>query len=240
MQRVLNIEVLRVKKMRRTAVLTAVCSVLLAFFVATMPLTQATFISSDDARHVFIFDEKVDVQISMTETWNPSDGLDVIPGKTLVKQPLIKNEKGPIYMRGIIKINDNSGMTLTPAQDSERINLIMGTLFSDEHGLINVNSSYSATKVKSLTGVKDIYSMSIFSAPQWNESMQAFVLEYNGIMEEGKSVTLFDKVVIPIDYSTSDITLMGDYTITVWAQAIQTAGFADQSSAMRALSNANM
>lgn len=59
---------------------------------------------------------------------------------------------------------------------------------------------------------------------------------YKGLLEEQERCELFAKVAVPTDYTTNDVALMGDYVLSIQAQAIQAAGFNDQQSAMRALS----
>lgn len=239
MARDVNIEVLRLRKVQHTALILAVCALAIACMMMAMPGTQAQYASADNGRHVFVFSDTNDVAISVTETWNPSDGLGLRSGSTIVKQPVVKNQKGDVYMRGIIRISDESGRVLDPATDADRIALIMGTLYVDPQGVINAGSSYSksALAALSVSGVSDLNGASAFDAPQWNQTMQAYTINYKTLFAKDQSASMFDKVVVPSDYSVADIMLMGKYTITVWAQAIQSAGFSDVSSALNALSN---
>ena len=94
MARVINIEVLRIRKVQHTAILFAVCSLVIIFLLSSLPSTQAQYISNDESRHVFVFSDSNDVMISVTETWNPNDGLNISAGSTMVKQPIINNQKG--------------------------------------------------------------------------------------------------------------------------------------------------
>ena len=217
----------------------AVCSLILIFLLSTFFYTRAQYISNDEERHVFVFAESEDVKISVTETWNPNDGLDIGAGSTMVKQPVVNNQKGDCYMRAIIRITDDDGTILNPAieTDKKRIDLILGTLYSDINSKINTNKSYSSTELNKLSGVHAIYNDKIFNAPEYNADMQAYTFEYKGKFAKGTQANLFDKVVVPTDYTDADIALMGDYKVIVWAQAIQTESFADQQSAMNALSD---
>ncbi len=239
MARVINIEVLRIRKVQHTAILFAVCSLAILFLLSTLPSTQAQYISNDESRHVFVFSDSKDVRISVTETWNPNDGLNIFAGSTMVKQPVINNQKGECYMRAIVRITDDNGRILNPAleTDKKRIDLIMGTLYSDPNNQIDASKSYTTEQLKNLKGVHQTYNEAAFLAPKYNAVMQAYTLEHNGIFGKGAQVNLFDKVVVPTDYADEDITLMDDYKVIVWAQAIQTGSFDNQQSAMNALSD---
>ncbi len=236
----MNIEVLRLRKNKRTAALLVVCALVIACLCAAMPGTLASYAQADSCRHVFVFSDDGDVAISVTETWNPSDGLGIAPGSTLIKQPVVKNQKGDVYMRGIVRIvDDKTGEVLNPLKDAERIKLIMGTLYADPQDSLVAHTPYSKATLAKTEGVSSIYEMELFDEPEWNEEMQAFTLKYKGVLASGASVALFDKVVVPSDYTTDEVTTMGDYTVTVWAQAIQAAGFDSRDAALSALSNQN-
>lgn len=236
----MNIEVLRLKKNKRTAALLAMCTLVIACLCVAMPGTLASYASADSCRHVFVFSNDGDVAISVTETWNPSDGLGIASGSTLVKQPVVKNQKGDVYMRGIVRIvDDKTGEVLNPAKDAERIKLILGTLYADPQDSLVSGMSYSKAALAKAAGVSGIYEMEMFDEPNWNEEMQAFTLNYKDVLTSGGSVALFDKVVVPSDYTTEEVATMGDYTLTVWAQAIQAAGFDSRDVALSALSNQN-
>ena len=242
MARELNIEVLRLVKTKRTALVLAICALAFACLLTAMPGSQAKYASADSGRHVFVFSDTNDVAISVTETWSELDGKGLRSGSTVVKQPVIKNQKSDVYMRAIIRITDGtsedvSGKVLDPQTDARRISLILGTLYSDPNGSLNAGSSYSRHQLDSLDGVKDIYNMTAFNAPVYNEQMQAYTLDYKGKFANGASVALFDKVAVPSDYTVEEVKLMGDYTITVWAQAIQTKGFSNAEDALNALSD---
>ncbi len=237
MAREVNIEVLRLKKVQHTALILAVCALAIACMVMSLPSTQAQYASADNGRHIFVFSDTNDVAISVTETWNPADGLGLRSGSTLVKQPVIKNQKGDVYMRGIIRVSDESGRVLDPVADADRIKLILGTLYVDPQGSIDTGSSYSKAALGTLAGVTDLYNSAAFDSPKWNSEMQAYTIDYKTLFAKDQSVAMFDKVVVPSDYSVADLTLMGKYTVTVWAQAIQSAGFNDSATALQALSN---
>lgn len=225
--------------MQHTAILFAVCSLVIIFLLSSLPSTQAQYISNDESRHVFVFSDSNDVMISVTETWNPNDGLNISAGSTMVKQPIINNQKGECYMRAIVRITDDDGTILNPAleTDKKRIELILGTLYSDKTSQIDVKKSYHLSELGQLSGVHQTYNEQSFAAPKFIDAMQAYSFEYNGKFAKGAQANLFDKVVVPLDYSADDIALMGDYKVIVWAQAIQTGSFADQQSAMNALSD---
>ena len=248
MNKVLNIEVLRMKKTKRTASMLAVCALALAFLVGMLPATHATYKNSDQDSHVFVFSESKDVKVSLREpTWevNPNSGIGVTAGTTVAKDPIVKNVKDKgngCYFRVNLRIVDQDQVdpddpsnkkTLDPTTtDSARIQLILQTLWSDPENMIDTTKSYSLSELKLLSGVNQDYNQNKFDALKWNDTMKAWTIDYKGtdgkgILDGQEEVHVFDKMVIPSDYTNEQITLMGNYYVNMWVQAIQTDGFAD-------------
>ena len=237
MARKLDIEVTRIRRRKHTATILAVCALALFFVVGAMPGTQAKYSATDDDQHIFVFNDSSDVRISLTEEWDAQDGLDLRPGSTIVKKPVVTNNKADAYMRVFMRIQDADGTVLTPAADEARLKLILDTLWYDPKDAIGAGNSYSYEELSSMgSDVQPTYNHGKFSEPVFNETAGAYALDYQGIMKSDEFATLFSKICIPQEYRNDDIALMGDYSIVIWAQAIQAAGFDDQQSAMNALS----
>jgi hypothetical protein len=248
MDKVLNIEVLRMKKTKRTATMLAVCALALAFLVGMLPATHATYKNSDQDSHVFVFSESKDVKVALQEpSWTAFSGIGVTAGTTVAKDPIVKNVKDKgngCYFRVNLRIVDQDGKTLDPATNSARVNLILQTLWSDPENMIDTTKSYSLSELKLLSGVNQDYNQNKFDALKWNDTMHAWTIDYkgtdgNGVLDGQEEVHVFDKMVIPSDYTNEEITLMGNYYVNMWVQAIQTDGF-KRDEALAQLSNENV
>ncbi len=249
MARAINIEVLRLRRLKHTALLMAILALLLACLMVAMPGTQAQYASSQQDRHVLSFGETNSVGVSVTENewWiaNKEKGLFYVSGTVNVKEPTIENTAGDCYMRAMIRIVDRDGKVLNPTSNSERVNLIMGTLWSDPAGtnITTQGATFTTTQLQAMENNGDIHAncdSANFDEPVWNANMQAFTINYkadDGVFKAGDKVTLFNRVVIPADYGAEKTALMGEYYVVIWAQAIQKAGFNDATSALEKLSD---
>lgn len=239
-----NIEILRQQKQRHTAAFVAVCTLVLVLCLGALPGTQAQYAAADDDTHVFVFTADKDVQVSLSETWNAESGLNLTPGSTVVKRPSVQNERGDCYMRVLMRVVDAAGNTITPESDSERLNFILGAIWADPEGVLQDGSAYDTSMLaaKAGQGVNNIYNAREFAAGEWNAELEAYTFAYsnqetNNIFKAGAKATIFDHIVIPANYSAADITTMGEYSLVIWAQAIQAEGFESERAAMDALSN---
>ena len=244
MNKVPDIEVLRMRKPKHTATLLAVCALALAFLVGVLPGTRAQYATSDQDTHNFVLSENKDVRVALEEpSWTAFSGIGVSAGTTTAKDPIVKNEKAKgngCYFRVNLRIVDEEGNTLDPSVDKARVQLILQTLWSDPSNLIDTTKAYTMSEIKSLAGVNQEYNEKAFKAPVWNEKMKAWCINYDGILDGGESVHLFDKMVIPADYTNEEITLMGNYYVNLWVQAIQSDGFASADEALAQLSEENV
>ncbi len=244
MARHLNIEILKLKGTKHTAVPFAVCALLLALLVMALPGTQAQYATTDQDVHVFVFAEEKDVKVTLEEpSWTVSSGIGLSSGTTKAKDPTVANVKeqgNGCYMRVNMRVLDENGNTLNPSTNKERIDLILQTIWSDPNEEIKVGSPYTLTQLESMQGVNKIYNENLFEAPVWNSEMQAYNINYKGILDGGETARIFDKVSLPADYTDSQIAAMGNYYINIWVQAIQAEGFDNQQDALANLSNENV
>lgn len=248
MARAINIEILRLKRTKKTALLMIICALILALLVIYTPSTQAQYASAEKDRHVFVFNEVDSVGITVTENqwWieNRKEGLKYVPGTTKLTEPLITNTAGDCYMRAIIRITDAEGKPLNPEDNDNRLNLIKGTIWSDPDGRdIALESVYSRDDLQRMQSAGKIHAVcddGFFDDPVWNPTMKAYTMDYkanNGIFIAGNSVKLFNRIVVPKDLSNEENYLMDEYYVVVWAQAIQKGTFSNYKEALSKLSN---
>ncbi len=235
MARNMTIELIRPGKWGHAASVAAACSLALVLGALRLTPTSAYYAASDNTRHMFVLSPGV--RISLTEVWTSEDGRNIAPGTTVTKRPSITNNDGPCYARILMRITDTTtGRTLDPVRDAQRIKLILGTLWRDTKGKIVPGTPYSQAELGALEGVEPLYDHANFNEPKYLPEAGAYSFEYKGVMQTTtEQYALFDKVAVPEDYRENDIWLMGDYTISIQAQAIQAAGFDSQSAAMDAL-----
>ncbi len=243
MARNLNIEVTRLARTRHTALLCAVCALALFLSIGALPSTLALYSAVDEDRHVLVFEESGDVNVSLTEQlFDENAALGLSAGSTIVKDPVLKNNKGDAYARVFMQIRDTAtGAVLDPGVEADALRLekILGAIWSDPQGKLEPGTAYSKAEIEAMEGVEPVYNSASFkeAAVPFNETAQAYVIEHDGVLRSGESASLFDRICIPADYSSGEVALMGDYSIVLWGQAIQVDGFADQASALAALSD---
>ena len=150
MPRVINIEIMRLKPKKKTAVFMAILALIIGCLVTSLPGAQAQYASAEQDRHVLYFDkEEIDIGVTLTENsfWNNNkDGLqfkyeDYEKGKGLIKtkSPIIVNpkDKGNCYMRVCLRIvaknDDGTTSPLEPTTDV-RAEQILSNLWYDKSG----------------------------------------------------------------------------------------------------------
>ena len=67
MAKTLNIEVIKQHKLKHTALLLAICALLLACLVGALPNTKAQYTTADQDSHVFVFSKDQDVKVGLVE-----------------------------------------------------------------------------------------------------------------------------------------------------------------------------
>ncbi len=246
MAKTLNIEVIKQHKLKHTALLLAICALLLACLIGALPNTRAQYTTSDQDSHVFVFSKDQDVRVGLTEQgWTTKSGLDLKPGDVRIKQPAIQNLADNCYMRVNMRITDKFGNTLTPKsnQDKKRLDLILSTIYFDASDTVDVNSRLTTGDIEAKTNSGDLNlncNSADFSGPDWNPEMQAYNFNYTKLFTKGSSATLFNRVIIPTDFTNADMALMDEYYINIWVQAIQPEGFTSVEDALSHLSNDNV
>lgn len=145
------------------------------------------------------------VDITLTEpNWDADiNNKDLIPGKTIPKDP-----------------------TITVAEGSETAYTFMKVQMSADF-IELINKYATATKKELPAAVEDWFTSEV--APKVMEIGDDYVIL--GVLspkEAGQSVTYFDEVKVPAEVTQEMIKADGTYTITVTAYAIQAEGFYDE------------
>ena len=187
MARAINIEILRLKRMRHTALIMGFCALLLACLITALPGTQASYTYDDERQHVFVFDEDSNVAVTLKEPgWTfGADGYHYDPGDVVAKDPTITNaiitkdddgnevtqETADCYMRVMMRITDIEGNTLDPVsgsdKDKDRVQKILKTLYYDTGTNIQTSGTkYTKAQMDALVAsgsVKSLYNSDDFS-----------------------------------------------------------------------------
>ena len=259
MPRIINIEIMRLRPTKKTAIVMAFLALIIGCLVTSLPGTQAQYASAEQDRHVFTFADDLEVGVEVVEDqWAINfgeKGMEVNLGDVAVKDPVITNTKNDCYMRACVRIVDKDGNPITKGESiNSQLQTILRTIWYDPAGdaagdvegttsasVINVNKSYSQWDLMNWeeTGkATQFCNTTDFEQPVFNEEMKAYTMNYKGVFKAGDKVTLFNRIVIPSDLDRVVFQSVRDYYIVVWCQAIQTYGFDDAESALSNLSNA--
>ncbi len=138
------------------------------------------------------------------DTAHDEDGYqydDVLPGDELTKDVFVKNTGYyDQYVRVIVTVSD--------AQ--EWINILGADFQNFTDIFVGFDSSLWVDAYTNLTDDP-------------NAENLVYVLYYNGILEEGDVINVFDAIKIPEDFDQEDLAQLGNqFSITVKAQAVQT------------------
>lgn len=144
------------------------------------------------------------VDITLTEpNWDANINRDLIPGKTIPKDP-----------------------TITVAEGSEKAYTFMKVQMSAD--FIDLLNKYATATKKDLpAAVKDWFTSAVKSKVM-EIGDNYVILGVLSPKEAGQSVTYFDEVKIPTEVTQEMIKANGTYTIKVTAYAIQAEGFYDE------------
>lgn len=181
----------------------------------------------------------VDISIDEPHWDDTTDGKDMLPGDTLVKDPIIAAVDGDSYMRVKMEIIDTTtGLAIT---DVARINLILSTIYTDTtytFATVGTNivegQKYSAASIAAFVGInttKFDFDATRVAAPGVR------YYNYNSIFKAADSdqVVLFTNIVMPTDFTNTQITLLGSYSLKLSAEAIQSDNFTNAAAAFTAL-----
>ena len=179
-----------------------------------------------------------DLDISLSEpNWNDTtDGKDMTPGNTLVKDPTVAEVVNDSYMRVVMTVKDSDGNKIT---DTNRLNKILA--------MVRYDSTYNKDETPVTDNLKEDSKYSLSELATYPTANPNFTLnttkstageyyyEYNSVFTEGDEAVLFTNVVVPTDYNQTDLEFIGQFKIEVYAQAIQTDNFTNSADAFTAL-----
>lgn len=194
------------------------------------------------------------VNLTETETdWDPDDeepgpdgqkdGENTYPGYTRYKNPTIQNtagiEKNDAWVKATITFYDQKGEIIT---DKARNDLIYETLIWDPERELSENTStaggYTKEELSKFAHFNPAF-LETEETDRENGGKYVYYLEQPlksaATKEGGDSVTLFNVIAYPTEWSQNELDLMGDYHITIKFEGIQTWTFKDVFEAMEAL-----
>ena len=178
----------------------------------------------------------LDVSLEEKNWKEGTDGDEAVPGDTFVKDPVVTAVKNDSYIRMRVTVKDSAtGQTVT---DAERLALICK--------MIKYDSTYNAdTQTAGTALVKDdSYSSADLAAipmvnPEFTQATSAtageYVFNYDSVLVEGDKVALFTNLVVPADWSQTQLDKVGAFKLDVVVEAIQAKNFDAPAEAFAAL-----
>lgn len=175
-------------------------------------------------------DTGVDVDVE-EPNFEVDEAQDALPGDTIMKDPTVVNNRGDVYVRFVMELQEASGATIT---DETRANKILDMIVYSG-GTLDTDTSYSSDQIAGYPTVNEQ-----FELDSTRSSAGKYYYNYiggtpEGILTNGQKVTLFDFVVVPTDWTQTDIAVVGNFNIVVTAQAIQAENMTDANAAFDAL-----
>ena len=205
------------------------------------------FIKSDDARNSLTMGNQ---DIDLTEpNWDPSRSNLVTPGKTLIKDPTLIGREGKNYARLVVEFYDlDTGEKITKVNRIEKIKELM--YYDKDYNKtgtpatinLNPNSTYSNAELNSLINsqkIEKLCNSNDFVLDDSRSTDTKLVFKYKRVLNESEEKVLFSNLVIPTDYTSSDLDLLGNFKIRVYAEAIQSENIGSMDEAFRALDGDN-
>lgn len=199
--------------------------------------TLAFMTDSEKATNTLTVGSNLDIDLDEPNWEDSTDGKDMTPGSTEVKDPTIEEVEGSSYMRAIVTIIDTE--TDEQITDEDRLDLIWQTIRFDSTyqaadntvgtGLVE-GTSYSLEQLESYPTVNPAFTAVPAKATDGQE-----YYNYNKILNKGEKVALFTNIVIPTDWNQDQLTLLGKFKVEIFAQAIQSQNFASADAAFAAL-----
>ena len=177
--------------------------------------------------------------------WNPNEARTVIPGKTMVKDPTLIGREGNNYARLVVEFYDlDTGEKITKVNRIEKIKELM--YYDKSYNVDNTpvtsyidpGSSYSSSELKTLVDNKQVitlYNTDDFKLDDSRSTDTKLVFNYKNILGENDKKVLFTNLVIPTNYKQSDLDLLGNFNIKIYAEAIQSDNTGSMSEAFKLL-----
>lgn len=221
------------EQLRRGKIVLCICAILLCIALGT---TLSYFSAQDAKTHITPLER---IELSLTEEGNPHAGENYSAGLTALKSPRITAEAGDMYARIYMKIEENvpdhnGDIQTLLVTDPARLSLIEGIFFADTQNRLMQGTPYSKHDIDTTPGVTPLYDSAHFLLSSKGQPGE-YYFEYIGVIGVGESAYLFNKLVIPSDYTPAELGLMGNFIVTFEGQGIQSFGFSSQADAMAEL-----
>ena len=213
--------------------------------------TMGYFTDQEKVTNVFTVG---DLEIGLQEPeWTPEDGdgEDMCPGYSVYKNPTVKNTAdknrggNDCYTRMKVEILDALG---APVTDKTALDLIKKTIRFDVTYNGNYENKGKASQIVQgripgyfLEEFEDIPMINpLFTLDAGRSLEHTLIYNYqgkdgSGVLKPGEEAALFTHIVIPAEWTQTEIRCIGDFQLVVTAQAIQTSGFASKADAFLAL-----
>lgn len=179
------------------------------------------------------------LDITLSEpNWNPStDGKEMEPGDTILKDPVVSAVENNCYFRTIVTYRDSA--THAVITDANRIALIDKTIYFD--GTYAAATGTPGTKLLETKSFRlselAAYDMvnPAFTKDASRSSAGVTYYNYNTVLSEGSKAVLFTNIVIPTDWNQTQLDILGEYEVEIYAQAIQSKNIASAAEAFNAI-----
>lgn len=224
--------------------LISICAILVLAVIA-IGGTLAYFTDEEEVTNVFTVG---DLDVGLEEEWDPEDGENMVPGDTIVKEPVITALSGNSYMRVIVTILDNKAGVAegTTVKDQTRLEKILSILYFDTTGTaITAGQKYSESDMAALLAdgsATTPVNTNAFVLHSAKDGVYVYYYQNSTLVDgkenifvEGTKVSLFTNVVIPSNWEQRDLEVLGKYSITIRTEAIQESGFDTMTEAFAAL-----
>lgn len=182
------------------------------------------------------------LDLEETETlWDDGvDGKNMYPGYTVDKNPTVQNitaiPDNDAYIKATIRLKDKDGNMIT---DQNRCNLIMHTIRYDKDNQLLQGTKYSDTAVTSRPNVNPEFTLRSDIGGEYVYFLMR-TLKSSDTAADGQSVTLFNKIVYPTEWSQTELDVIGNYQIEIEFEGIQASSFDSVDAAMNALAEENV
>jgi len=166
------------------------------------------------------------INITLSEpNWDQEKGINLMPGQVIPKDPTITNNADTSYARIIITLKDKqTGEIIT---NKERAEKILSMLYFSKRTDLEKLSESELSKLDRIN--------STFILDTSREETGIYYFNHKETMPQDTSAVLFTGIVVPADWDSEDIMLIGDYDIIVDAEAIQADLFENLQDAFIAL-----
>ena len=222
--------------------LTAVALVVCMLAIMLVGASLAYFTDTAEAENTFTMGN-VDIKLDEAEVTKEGDkyiaGEDrvteneykaIYPGATLPKDPTVYNEGSEAaYIR--VKVTVTNGMTMLPmyAEDDTLTDELYDACFIEMIG---------NTLGEGWTITDGIDAADAMAAVMAGETDATFVITYSDKLAAGEKTTVFEKIVIPADWTQDDARFVSiqetGFKVNVVAEAIQVQGFESVTEAFEA------